>query len=407
MKSISRLLILPLLLLSIYSFAQPSDAQVKKDAVGNGSGVISFKVTKSTGTRQWNSDIGNWEYVRGVEVKRKSEYPGINLIVKGDVVYQYVGVGKYSYWKFRVLSNEYEGIPNPTAKEIQAFLATDWAKFYGYYYQKIIKLHQEPSLADNPSWIWHTPNSVEFKMKLKFDHIISNTEVETLEAIWNVRLYRDDPKAAWKSFMAFMTNNDPEKKIYGVQKYTYEQIRDLEKQTLAFTMAEQQSKEQLAALPKVNLPVFTDPEEMAKYIHNILRNGTPDEFKAVMMQLLGPGFFTEGSTTQLRPGMEDILNRVITDAYKNKATYKQMYCQQPPVRIEKWANGQGKSVYLSAAITNSTTYFIIGQTNMGYVDGVPQTKLKIGEFGIHVRQDADAINFVNSFSDRRKLCPND
>jgi hypothetical protein len=44
---------------------------------------------------------------------------------------------------------------------------------------------------------------------------------------------------------------------------------------------------------------------------------------------------------------------------------------------------------------------------MGYVDGVPQTELKIIEYGIYVRQDQDAINFVNSFSDRKKICPND
>ena len=115
------------------TYAQPSNAKVKSDAVGNGSGVISFNFSKTTGTRQWNSSAGNWEYVRGVEVKRKSEYPGINLIVKEDVVYQYIGSGGYSFWKVRVLSNEYEGIPNPTANEINNFISKDWAKFYGYY----------------------------------------------------------------------------------------------------------------------------------------------------------------------------------------------------------------------------------------------------------------------------------
>ncbi len=57
--------LIPVLFSSLLE-AQPSDAQVKKDAVGNGNGngVISFKLTKTTGTRQWNGDIGNWEYVR-------------------------------------------------------------------------------------------------------------------------------------------------------------------------------------------------------------------------------------------------------------------------------------------------------------------------------------------------------
>jgi len=120
------------------AMAQPSDAKVKSDAVGNGGGVISFKFTKSTGTRQWNSSAGNWEYVRGVQIKRKSDFHGINMIVDEDVVYQYVGNGGYSFWKVRVLSNSYEGIPNPTAKEVNDFIKKDWEKFYAYYYSTIV-----------------------------------------------------------------------------------------------------------------------------------------------------------------------------------------------------------------------------------------------------------------------------
>ncbi len=44
--------------------AQPSDAVIKKDLTT--ALTIDIKFTKSTGTRQWNSGSGNWEYVRGV-----------------------------------------------------------------------------------------------------------------------------------------------------------------------------------------------------------------------------------------------------------------------------------------------------------------------------------------------------
>ncbi|MCA1481358.1 hypothetical protein, partial [Bradyrhizobium sp. NBAIM08] len=96
------------------AIAQPSEAEIKKQITNTGTKSIKF--TKTTGTRQWNRDLGNWEYVRGVEVIRNSDYPGIDLVVAGDVVYQYTGEGGYSYWKFRTLSNQYLGIPNPTAK---------------------------------------------------------------------------------------------------------------------------------------------------------------------------------------------------------------------------------------------------------------------------------------------------
>jgi len=398
-----------LIFLSVYGVlqAQPSEAEIKKQITNEGTKSVKF--TKTTGTRQWNSDIGNWEWVRGVEIIRKSDYPGIDLVVLGDVVYQYTGAGKYSYWKFRTISNQYLGIPNPTAAEIKNLLSKDWPKFYGYYFHKIIKEYSEPDLANDPKWFWHTPNSVEFKMKLKFDHIISYTEVETVEAIWNVRLYRDDPKGEWKNFIANRSQEASDSKISGVQKYTAEQVRDLEKQTLAFTLSEQKAKKDADALAKsVTVPAFTNPEEMVRFIHNILRNGTANQFRAVMLQVLAPGFFIEGSKVQLQPVQEQNLANVITAAYNNKATYKIMYCEKPPLQVENWGNSATrKTIRITGAVNNCNSYFIVDRMAVGYVEGVAQTKLVIIEYGIYVRQDQDAINFVNSFSDRKKLCPND
>lgn len=402
MKKLSAILIA--ILLHSVVIAQPSDAQVKKDATGNGSGVLGFKLTKSTGTRQWNSDIGNWEYVRGVEVKRKSEYPGINLIVRGDVVYQYMGVGKYSYWKFRVVSNEYEGLPNPTANEIENFLSKDWGKFFGYYFAKITKLHQSPVLANDPAWTWHNPKSVEFKMKTKFDHIISNTEVETLETIWNVRFYRDDIKGEWKNMIASKSNNSPDDIVTEKKKYTQARISDMEKQTLAFTMGEETAKKKLAAMPPVDVPDFVTAEEMVKFIHNILRNGNPQQFKAVMVKVLGPRHFAEGSSVQLSGMADKLIEDVITMAYEDKATYKQQYCQQ--LNIKKGMSSKSH-FYISACINEVASLYVVEPFNAGYVEGVAKTNLKLTDLQIRVRQDQNAIDFINSFSDRKKLCPFD
>ncbi len=103
------------------ALAQPSDAQVREDVMNPG--VKKLELTKKAGTKQWNGDVGAWEFVRGVRVVR--EYPeveGVDLVVVGDAVYQLYGTS-YGYWKFRVISNEYLGIPNPTEDEIMAILA--------------------------------------------------------------------------------------------------------------------------------------------------------------------------------------------------------------------------------------------------------------------------------------------
>jgi hypothetical protein len=405
-----KLIVFLLSLLQItWVFAQPSDAQVKSDATGqSGAGVKSVKLTKSTGTRQWNSSVGNWEYVRGAEVVRKSEYSGIDLIVTGDVVYQYTGVGKYSYWKFRVLDNQYAGIPNPSAKEIQDFISSDWEKFYGYYFQVITKVHQQPVLADKPTWFWHSPNQVSFKMKLSFDHIIRLKGIETLDCIWDVRFYRDDMKAPWKSMLALRSEEAADIKVLGFKNYTPEQLADFEKQTLQYTMAEQKARQSAATLPQMNVPLFTNAEEMVKYVHDVLRNGNPEKLRAVCLQLFAPGFFEEGSKVQLRVVEEQNFAQVITAVYRNKATYKQMYCQNPGYRVEQWGNGSGKKIiYITGAVNNCNSSFTIAPVNMGYKEGIAQTALKIVEYGVHVRQDEAAIDFINSFSNRNNLCKQD
>jgi hypothetical protein len=402
--------VLVLLCLAIYcnAAAQPSNAQVKADAIGNGSGVISFSFSKNTGTRQWNRSAGNWEYVRGVIVKRKSEYPGINLLVYEDVVYQYTGAGGYSFWKVRVLSNEYEGIPNPTAAEINKFISSDWEKFYGYYYEVITKLWYSPKLEDDPKWTWHSPNSVEFRMKLKFDHIIRAKGIETVETVWLVRFYRDDPKAPWKNLFAVRSQEADDSKIISMQNYTPQQVADYEKQTLKFTMAEQAAQQDKTRLSQqVQVPSFTTARELVRFVHNILRNGDPEKFRAVMLQVMAPGFFVEGSKVQLMPNQEQNLADVIIAAYNNKVTYGQLYCQHPYYNVENWGNSDfKKTISIPSAVENCRSQFIVDRIVVGYHEGRPILKLAIVEYGIYVRQDNQVISYINSF-DRRKLCPGD
>ncbi|MGH2552610.1 MAG: hypothetical protein ACRDEB_02770, partial [Chitinophagaceae bacterium] len=80
------------------------------------------------------------------------------------------------------------------------------------------------------------------------------------------------------------------------------------------------------------------------------------------------------------------------------------YCQQLMVN----RNISSKShFYIQACINEVASLYVVEPFNSGYVEGVPQKKLKLTNLQIRVRQDQDAIDFINSFSDRKKLCPND
>ena len=181
--------------------AQPSDAQVRKDIMNPG--VKRLELTNKPGTKQWNSDTGAWEFVRGVRVIR--DYPdieGVDLVVVGDAVYQLYG-SNYKYWKFRVASNEYLGIPNPTEDEILAILNQDLEKFLtNYWYNRIVNDVREIRLADASMWFWHTPTSVSFQMTTAYDAKTSDLDVASVEQDYDVRFYRDDYQGPWLNFIS-------------------------------------------------------------------------------------------------------------------------------------------------------------------------------------------------------------
>jgi hypothetical protein len=228
-------------------YAQPTETDIKKQLTN--SNTIEIKFTKSTGTRQWNSGTGNYEYVRGVIMKQKSfEYPEYKVIIGGDAVYQQISGGKYSYWKFRSLYKIFEGIPNPSVADVMNVIEKDWKNFYGSRFAEITKLHSPPQLAAEPAWTWHSPKSVSFRMTYSADIITSNIHIETRTENLELRFYRDDPKGGWKDFLVtydYITDGSFPKK-----EYTYEEIKKLRKTTLAYTFNEQQAQKNAASLPQ-------------------------------------------------------------------------------------------------------------------------------------------------------------
>lgn len=391
-------LVLLLMFATVICSAQPSDEQIRKDLTNSGTKKITF--TKTTGTRQWNKDIGNWEWVRGVKIVRSSQFAGIDLEVEGDAVYQYTGPNKYSYWKFRTLSNNYVGLPNPTPEEIRTLISTNWQKFFGYNYNNITTITKQPELDANPEWNWDDPSKVNFTMTVSYEFITSNTEVSKAEHKRVVRFFRNDVKSPWRDFLIYSETDPTITETKNVGEAT---VRQLRKKTLAFTEREQLAQQAASSLPQVDVPEFSSVMELTKFVHNTLRNGTAEQFRAVMIKLLAPQFFEQGSKTQLTAFAEQTLNDVIKVAYKGAVTYKQEYCKT----LNPTSLTEGNTVYFSSCIKNTVSEIAAGEYNVGYKEGVPQKALRIFRIEIRVRDDQDAMDFLNSFSNPSKLCPND
>jgi len=376
--------------------AQPSDRQIKKDLTSKA--TISIKLV-GKGTVQANTDTLNYEYVRGAEIVLKSEYPGIKLRVIGDAVYQRVGRGKFTYWKFRVAENRYDGIPNPTAAEIKAIIETDRVKELGEgLANTIVKVVEEPTLAPDPQWTWHDPKSVSFQMVAKVDQVASYTELETVAVTLDVRLYRDDMKGAWTRFFVSPSKREP----LGRTKYTSDEISRMPR--LIQQAAELAAKTAAAKLPQVSIPEFASAEELARFVHRTLREGPREQAEAVLRALLTPSHYATGSTVLLASSGERLVADSLDTAFGAAATYAQQYCAAPVME----ARGSKTHVSIIGVKTNLVSEVTAIQTGGKLVDGVEVgANWMLDDLKVRVRDDDQTRQWVASFSDHKKLCPND
>lgn len=382
-----------------FLFAQPSDAQVIKDL--SNQGVISIKLTSKNGHKQWNSDYGTWEYVRGVkEVIR--EYPkkkGVKIKIVGDAVYQLYG-SKYKYWKFRVISNEYIGMDVPSSEELMKIVRSDLKKFVSsYWYNRIIGDIKAIYFPEDPKITWHTPNSVSFNIIAEYTALVSDIHTEDIVQTYNVRLYRESEDKPWNNFIS----SKLERKTSNRKEYSRSEVKQMK--TLGEIDREQAAQAALSSLPQMDIPKFKSGVELVLYLHNLLLDGTPEQVEAFLMKTLAPSAFVSGSTTQLNRRGADMINNTIKNAFKKRGTYKQQYCRNP--FVDKRRSSKSR-IYINGCINKVSTMIAFGKFGGGYKEGVKTGgEWKITDLYVGTRQDDDAIAYINSFSNRSKLCPND
>jgi hypothetical protein len=378
--------------------AQPSNRRIKKDMMNPGVKKITFGSKR--GTKQWNSSTKTFEYSRVVHIVREyKEIKGVDLVVVGAAVYQRFG-RKWKYWKFRLAENRYLGIPNPTEKEILALINKDLRKFVSsYMYNKIVGSIKKVGLAPEPKWKWHKPTRVEFRMLATYDAIVSYTDVESIKQEFKVSLYRDKYKSPWTSFGSTAQG----KKSLGKKKYTSQQIKAMK--TLGAADSERKSRASAAKLPKVNVPKFKSGAQLMLFTHKMLRNSTPETLEAYLMKALAPFFFNNKAAGQLNQRGADAINKAIKRAFKLKGTYKLEYCENAGIDRKRSSKTR---FYILGAINKVNTVIAVGMFGGAYKDGVKVGKeWMITEISVGTRQDNDALQFINSFSSRKKLCPKD
>lgn len=194
-----------LLIFSLSAFAQPTDAQIKKDLTG--AKTVSITLGKP-GKLEWSSTYKKYLWTRDFTAKVKTDDPDIFVIVKGYAAYDVVG-NRYTFWKSFITSNSYEGIPDPTADDVQALIGKfGLEQFMGnYYFNHVSGKVESIKLADEPKFEWHTPNSVSFNVLAVYSERTNDIGGrERVARTFRIRLYRDTPKSAWKNLMSTPTD---------------------------------------------------------------------------------------------------------------------------------------------------------------------------------------------------------
>jgi hypothetical protein len=181
--------------------AQPSDAQIKKDLTG--ARTVSITLGKP-GTIEWSKTYKKYVWTRSFTAKLKTEEPDVFVLVKGYASYD-VMAGRYVFWKTFTTSNSYEGIPDPTAADVQALLREFGVeKFMGnYHFNHVIGRVESIGLAAEPKYTWHTPNSVSFNVVAVYTEKTNDIGGrQKVARTFEIRLYRDGVKAPWKNMIS-------------------------------------------------------------------------------------------------------------------------------------------------------------------------------------------------------------
>ena len=317
-------------LVIVVCYAQPSEsAMISKIKSGDKNGKILNVELLGSGISEKVYEDGAWHsyYRRSYKTKSKTDYTGIYLIYFGAIQYELIG-GSYQYDNMLVGDWNYEGVPDPNKDEILALLNADLIKYLGRNtYNDIVGDLSEITFPSDIKFHWHELTSVSFLTKVTYSEKISSTEVRKAEHTIEVRLYADEFKGPWKSFMSTKKDDGSSKNSGEIIKYTAEEMAQMK--TLAELDEENAAKAFLSSLPEVeDVPVFESDKQMFYYIHEIVMTKPTEEVKAYLYKVLEPSCYEENSTVLLKSWAQKWYDNVGA----NHQAYIDAHCMYPTVK---------------------------------------------------------------------------
>lgn len=330
-KNVSKLALIGLSIISGASaLAQPSDAQIA--SLIKGKGAIDVKFTSAQGTV--HTTLTEKYYLRTAESKWSTEVAGIYRWERSDYRYDYRG-GSWAFNRSYFGSGWYDGIPNPSEKEILALLESSQVGYQGAYFQKPVF-----SLAADPKFNWHTFNSVEFNVEAIYYKKVSYTEFNKVKATFPVRLYKDtgggrydnSVKKAFKDAAWLPIQMDVISVDYGKEEVLEsKKISNAESENLRNmqeTYADEKNKARISSMGSLDVPAFQNDKEAIYWVHHFLYAGDASKAELLLYSLLTP-FYFEGSSLNERG------KQLLENLKSGMPSYSKIYCEYPSIKHQQ------------------------------------------------------------------------
>lgn len=367
-----------ILLSAAVTYAQPTASKVVADVKKDfGADCLSVAVVSAgnTSTESVNGGLSSF-YRVSVNVKLKTELPGVTKLLKGAAKYGYNGSG-YFYKQYAPGSTEYLGLPKPDTAAIRSFILS--LSDYGLEgYASVILDVKSINFNSSLPPIWHSLESVSIPAEMVYTSKANNTTIETFRHPFALRLYRSTASGPWISAGWGSTQWDADKRLKEMintekmGEYTVSQLTSV-KQRAEIRAAENRT----AAMPKVEIPVMNSIAAIQQWYHGLLMEGNYEKLEAATVQLMHP-FNFDATTKLMNYNGTDMLNRIKKAISNDYSVYNKQYCTNPIISSSdansiSWWN-KDKSTVSSIDIKQENGRWFLYKVEINYWDDSFQSR---------------------------------
>jgi len=307
------------------AYSRPSKSALLKK-IKNGEHYLSVKLLGSGYDKKFEN--GSWHYYFSqdfVKRWRSKKYKGVIIKYYGGLLYEKQGK-RYVFLREQFGEQTFEGIKNPTVKDIKRLAENNTEKFLQNQYSSTVTI-DKITLPEKPKWKYHTVDSVLFHANVILTEKKENKLTKTLYDASYTFLSKGFKKPWTKVLTASY------KKIKEISRRELSEKEMKSIKTIEEKIQDKEAEKIMSALPEVDdIPKFLSGKQMTYYFHNILMSKSPDEVKAYFYKGMATKCFKKNTkvlTEQTKKWLDYIFEG------EHLKAYREQHCLYPTPQHEE------------------------------------------------------------------------